>query len=339
MVCREFDPVERLFTPPDVCGMGWPLEVVQISSSETRTGPSFAKMIRQLSIVGCIRDGRTDMFRIRSFSVVVVALLAALALTACQSNESSTEFIDNIEPADVLYNQALANVDAGNTSRALKKLEELDRQHPYSEYSRKALIMQTYLTYRQQDYDQTTQFGQRYVSLYPGDRDAAYAQYLVGMAYFRQMPDITRDQTVTARAYNAMLKLTEQYPDSEYVDDANNKMLIARDQLGGKEMLTGRYYLERREYLAAINRFRTVVEKYQRTRHVEEALARLTEAYFALGLASEAQAAAAVLGHNFPDSEWYRDSVALLSTGGLEPRSNPNSWLAAISGGLSDSDT
>ena len=275
------------------------------------------------------------MFGIRRITFFSGLLAAGLALTACQSNESSSEFIDDIEPADVLYNQALASVDAGKTSRALKKLEQLDRQHPYSEYSRKALIMQTFLSYRTQAYDEAVSFGRRYVSLYPGDKDAAYAQYLIGMSYFRQMPDVTRDQTVTARAYNAMLKLMEQYPDSEYVPDAKAKMLITQDQLAGKEMLNGRYYLERREFLAAINRFRTVVEDYQTTRHVEEALARLTEAYFALGLASEAQDAAAILGHNFPDSQWYRDSLTLLGSGGLEPRNNPNSWLAEISNSLS----
>jgi outer membrane protein assembly factor BamD len=170
--------------------------------------------------------------------------------------------------------------------------------------------------------------------LYPGDKDAAYAQYLVGMSFFRQIPDITRDQTVTGKAYNAMLKITEQYPESEYAEDAKAKMRISMDQLAGKEMLTGRYYMERREFLAAINRFRYVVEKFQTTRHVEEALARLTESYMALGLANEAQSAASVLGHNFPDSQWYADSVALLRTGGLEPRENPKSWLAAVGQGI-----
>jgi outer membrane protein assembly factor BamD len=260
-----------------------------------------------------------------------LALSCMLALSACKSsNVSSSEFVDDIESADVLYNQALASMDLGKMSRAQKKLELLDKQHPYSEYSRKALIMQTFIAYRQASYVDAAEYGQRYVSLYPGDKDAAYAQYLVGMSYFRQIPDVTRDQTVAGQAYNAMLKITQQYPDSEYTEDAKAKMRIAVDQIAGKEMLTGRYYMERREFLAAINRFRYVVEKYQTTRHVEEALARLTESYMALGLANEAQAAASVLGHNFPDSQWYVDSVALLRTGGLEPRESPKSWLAAV---------
>lgn len=264
----------------------------------------------------------------RSF-VPTLVLGAMLGLSACKSNDvSSSDFVDDVKPADVLYNQALASLDKGNTKRAKSKLDELDQQHPYSEYSRRSLILQTFLDYRRANYADTILTGKRYVALYPGDKDAAYAQYLVGMAYFRQMPDVTRDQTTTGRAYNAMNLVVERYPESEYVEDAKAKMRIALDQLGGKEMLTGRYYLERREFLAAINRFRKVVEKFQTTRHVEEALARLTEAYFALGIVSEAQNAAAVLGHNFPESQWYKDSVSLLRSEGLEPRKNKNSWLA-----------
>lgn len=269
--------------------------------------------------------------------LLLIAVAAMLALAGCKSSEvSSSDFVDDIVPADELYNQALASVDAGNLGRAQKKLEQLDRQHPYSEYSRKALIMQTFISYRQQKYEETAQYGKRYVSLYPGDKDAAYAQYLVGMSYHRQIPDVTRDQSITARSYNAMNSLVERYPESEYVEDAKAKMRFARDQIAGKEMVTGRYYMERREFQAAINRFRYVVERFQDTRHIEEALARMTEAYYSIGLANEAQAAAAVLGHNFPDSQWYADSLALLRTGGLEPREDPKSWLAAISRNLAN---
>lgn len=266
-----------------------------------------------------------------SGTISLAALALLLMLGACQSKEPKAEdFVDNIQSADVLYNQALANMDAGELSRASKKLQELDKQHPYSEYSRKAMILQTFIAYRRAQYTDAIAQGKRYVSLYPSDKDAAYAQYLVGMSYFRQIPDVTRDQSDAARAFNAMNELVERYPDSEYVEDAKTKMRFSRDQIAGKEMLTGRYYLERREFLAAINRFRKVVEDYQKTRHVEEALARLTEAYMALGLTNEAQSAAAVLGHNFPESRWYADSVKLLRSGGLEPRQNSGSWLANI---------
>ncbi len=263
--------------------------------------------------------------------VTLKGLLVAglFALAACNTAETtSSEFVDDIEPADVLYNQALANMDAGDLKEAKKKLTKLDQQHPYSEFSRRSLILMTFIHYRQGDYAGTTETGKRFVSLYPGDKDAAYAQYLIGMSYFKQMPSITRDQTITARAYNAMNSVVEKYPESEYVEDAKKKMRVTYDQLAGKEMLVGRYYQERLEFLAAINRFRRVVEKFAATRHVEEALARLTECYFSLGLSGEAQNAAAVLGHNYPDSQWYKDSYALLQTGGLEPKESPGSWLS-----------
>lgn len=257
-----------------------------------------------------------------------LAVFALVTLAACNTSETtSSDFVDNVEPADVLYNQALANMDAGDLKEASKKLNQLDQQHPYSEYSRRSLILMTFIHYRQNNFADATATGKRFVSLYPGDKDAAYAQYLIGMSYFKQIPHITRDQTVTARAYNAMNAVVEKYPESEYAEDAKTKMRVAFDQLAGKEMLVGRYYQERREFLAAINRFRRVVEKFPTTRHVEEALARLTESYFALGLANEAQNAAAVLGHNYPDSQWYKDSYTLLQTGGLEPQESPGSWL------------
>ncbi len=261
-------------------------------------------------------------------------LVALVALAACKSSETtSSDFVDNIDPADRMYNQALADLDTGDIKNAKKKLEEIDKEHPYSEFSRKSLILQTYIAYKKAQYEDAVNTGKRYVSLYPGDADAAYAQYLVGMAYFRQIPDISRDQTVTQRSYLAFNEVVQRYPESEYVEDSRTKMRITLDQLAGKDMLTGRYYLERREYLAAINRFRMVVEKYQTTRHVEEALARLTESYFALGVVDEAQTAAAVLGYNYPDSQWYKDAVALLKTGGAAPRENTNSWISKLFAG------
>lgn len=282
-----------------------------------------------MPVQGARKYGR---LRGRPASLPVLSVISALflvSLAACSTKESSSSnFVDDIKPADTLYNQALADLDSGDTKSARKRLDEIDRQHPYSEYSRRSLVLQTYLKYRKKEYDDAISTGNRYVTLYPTDKDAAYAQYLVGMSYFRQIPDVTRDQTITARAYNAFNVVVEQYPESEYVEDSRTKMRVAFDQLAGKEMLNGRYYLERREYLAAINRFREVVEKYQTTRHVEEALARLTEAYYALGIVDEAQTAAAVLGHNFPDSQWYKDAVALLGIGSEQPKENSKSWIS-----------
>ena len=166
------------------------------------------------------------------------------------------------------------------------------------------------------------------MDLYPQTKDAAYVQYLIGLAYSKQIPTVTQDQRASAKTIEAMLKVVNDYPTSEYVDDAQTKIRFARDNLAGKEMQIGRYYEERKEYLAAISRFRNVVESFPNTNQVEEALARLCETYYALGLVDEAQTAAAVLGHNYPDSDWYKDSYALLKSKGLEPRENSGSWIS-----------
>ncbi|QPC88194.1 outer membrane protein assembly factor BamD [Mesorhizobium sp. NBSH29] len=267
-------------------------------------------------------------------SGIALALLpvigAPLLLSACASDQDVdlATYVEQTDPADVLYNQGLANMNAGRLGEASKKFKSIDRQHPYSEYGRKALVMGAFADYRQGNYDDAINAGKRYVQLYPTDSDAAYAQYIVGLSYFRQIRDVTQDQKESRRAIEAMQEVVERWPDSSYVEDAKAKIRFARDQLAGKEMQIGRYYLERREYIASVKRFRYVVENYSNTRHVEEALSRLTEAYYAMGLTSEAQTAAAVLGHNYPDSQWYKDSYKLLQTGGLEPRDNSGSWIS-----------
>jgi outer membrane protein assembly factor BamD len=192
--------------------------------------------------------------------------------------------------------------------------------------------MSAFANYRRGRNDETIQAANRFLALYPGSEDAAYAQYLIGASYFNQIPDVTRDQDATRRAMASLEEIVARYPDSEYAVDASRKLIVARDQLAGKEMQVGRYYLERREYIAAVNRFRAVVTDYQDTRHVEEALERLVEANLAMGLAGEAQTAAAVLGHNFPDSPWYQDAYKLLQSGGLEPREDRGSWLSQLFG-------
>lgn len=262
---------------------------------------------------------------------ILVAILGFGVLAGCAKDNDDIDlnaYVDTIEPADVLYNQGLANMNAGRLNEAAKKFDALDRQHPYSEFARKANVLAAYTSYKQGKFDDAIQAARRFTTLYPTHEDAAYAQYIVGISYFSQMPVITRDQRDTRLAIQNFNELIERYPDSIYVEDARNKRRIAIDQLAGKEMQVGRYYLERREYAAALSRFRNVVEDYSNTRHVEEALARLTETYLSMGLVSEAQTAAAILGNNFPDSEWYQDSFRLLQTGGLEPRENAGSWLS-----------
>ncbi len=213
----------------------------------------------------------------------------------------------------------------------------MNKEHPYSEFSRKAEVMGAFTKYRMGNYDDAINDAKRYVALYPSTDDAAYAQYIIGLSYFRQIRDVTQDQKDSRETIEAMNTLIQQWPDSPYVEDAKTKIRFARDQLAGKEMQVGRYYLEKRDYIAAVKRFRNVVENYSNTRQVEEALARLTEAYYAMGLATEAQTAAAVLGRNYPDSKWYKDSYALLQSGGLSPSENKTSWISkavhAVTGG------
>ncbi len=273
-------------------------------------------------------------FELKKMARVVVIALAASAtsvlITACQNDPDIdiTKLTAETDPPEVLYNQGLANLNAGKTTEAARKFDAIDQQHPFSEYARKALVMRSFVNYRNGQYQDAINGASRYLNLYPESEDAAYAQYIVGLAYSKQIPAVTQDQKPAFKTIEAMQAVITKYPDSEYVEDAQAKLRYAKDQLAGKEMQIGRYYLERKEYLAAITRFRSVVESYPNTNQVEEALARLVETYFAMGITAEAQTAAAVLGRNYPDSQWYADSYKLLQSGGLEPRENGNSWIS-----------
>lgn len=275
--------------------------------------------------------GRPVHSRGRRIIRAAAMALVALSLGACSSFDLFGKKDDTPpdEPADKLYNEGLYYLNAKNNPRdAVKKFEEVDRQHPYSEWARKALIMSAFSYYQTGSYEECIGAAKRYITLHPGSPDAAYAQYLIGASYFDQIPDITRDQDRTNKAMDALEEVVRKYPTSEYAESAKQKMEVARDQLAGKEMQVGRYYLNKKDYTGAINRFKVVVTKYQTTRHVEEALMRLTEAYMALGIVEEAQTAAAVLGHNFPDSKWYKHAYALVKTGGVEPSENKGSWIS-----------
>lgn len=268
---------------------------------------------------------------------VLLVGMAAAPLAACDTIASLNPF-DRSEtykpeiipevPADQIYNDGLARLSRNEYDDAAKKFGELDKQHPYSPWARKAIVLTAYAHFEAGQYDDAITAARRYVTLHPSGEDAAYAQYIMASSYFSQIPDVTRDQERTERAIVAMQELVDRYPNSEYVKDAREKIMVARDQLAGKEMAVGKFYLDKRNFTGAINRYREVVSRYQNTRHVEEALMRLTEAYMALGIVNEAQTAAAVLGHNFPDSPWYKDSYVLLQTRGLEPREERGSWIS-----------
>ena len=257
-------------------------------------------------------------------------LLLAGSLGACtELNFFKHDDVPPDEPAERLYNEGLYLLNSKhNPKAAVKKFEEVDRQHPYSEWARKSLIMSSYANYEGGAYDDSVAAAKRYITLHPGSPDAAYAQFLIASSYFDEIPDITRDQARTEKALNSLDEVVRKYPTSEYAAEAKRKIEVARDQLAGKEMDIGRYYLKQKDYTGAINRFKIVVTRFQTTRHVEEALERLTEAYMALGIVDEAQTAAAVLGHNFPDSPWYKHAYSLLKTGGVAPSENASSWIS-----------
>jgi outer membrane protein assembly factor BamD len=260
----------------------------------------------------------------------LLALAVCLVpLGACSMFQDKDKVVIPDQPAEKTYNEALFLLNNKKDYKAAaKRFEEVDRQHPYSEWSRKALLMSAYAHYEGRAYEEAISAGRRYMTLHPATPDAAYAQFIVGSSYYDQIPDVTRDQTRTERAIAALEEVIRKFPNTEYAISAKRKLDVARDNLAGKEMAIGRFYQDKRDFTAAINRFKVVVTQYQTTRHVEEALMRLAEAYMALGIVDEAQTAAAVLGHNFPDSRWYRDAFTLVRTGGSEPRENRGSWIS-----------
>ncbi len=264
----------------------------------------------------------------------VSVLGMVLTLAACASKEDTDDLALNETPPEVLYNEGLALRAQGRLTQAGKKFSELDRLYPYSEYAKKSLVNLAFLHFSTGKYPEAVVAAKRFLTLYPGSEDAAYALYIIGQSYYRQIPNIDRDQEVTEKARSAFNELIQRYPDSEYVADAQAKLLMADDQVAGKEMEVGRYYLKKRNYIAGINRFKNVVIHFQTTRHVEEALFRLTESYYALGVVNEAQTAAAVLGHNFPESRWYKDSHSLLVKGGYEPSEDSGSWISKAFKGI-----
>ena len=283
----------------------------------------------------CKLSPRSNLRRFgRRVGLGVALIVLAIPLSGCGTGALWDKFFakdDTFkdEPADKLYNEGLYLLNQKKDLKlASKKFEEVDREHPYSEWARKSLLMSAYAYYDAGDYDSCIGAATRYVTLHPGSPDAAYAQYLIAASQYDQIPDVTRDQGRTEKAIAALQDVIRKYPTSEYSVSAKAKLEGARDQLAGHEMTIGRYYMQRRDYTAAINRFKTVVTQYQTTRHVEEALARLTEAYMAIGIVGEAQTAAAVLGHNFPDSRWYKDAYNLVKSGGLEPSENQGSYIS-----------
>ena len=228
----------------------------------------------------------------------------------------------------MLYKDANTQLEKGNYTKAAEKFEEVDRQHPYSQEARESILMSAVAYQQAGKAPEAVAAARRYLTIHPGTKEAALAQHIIASSYYDRINDASRDQADTKRAIVEIETLINRYPDSRYAEAAKKHLRLARDVLAASEMNVGRWYQKRSNYLAAINRFKVVVTDYQNTAHVEEALMRLTECYYALGVVNEAQTAAAVLGHNFPDSKWYKDSYDLLASKGLEPREDTGSWIS-----------
>lgn len=282
-------------------------------------------------MIETIAQTRGRMLRLALIAAAATTLAGCDTLSNLNPFDTSEKYEMKITqdiPPERIYDQGLGRLKNSDHEGAAKKFSDLGRNYPTSEWARKGLIMEAFANYEGQRYDEAINASKSYLQRYPNTKDAAYAQYLYAMSNFNQIPDTTRDQERSEKALAALQDLVQKYPTSEYVSDARHRINVARDQLAGNIMEVGRFYLERRNYTAAINRFRDVVSRYQTTRHVEEALQRLTEAYMALGLTGEAQTAAAVLGHNFPNGQWYKDAFALIRSNGLEPREDTGSWIS-----------
>lgn len=260
--------------------------------------------------------------------LVGVALACGLAmLQGCASSNDLQKAL-NPDPPDQMYAQGDKLLGKGKYESAAQKFEDLDRDHPYSPEARRAMVMAAYSYYKAGKLPEAIASAERYTTMHPGTKEAAFAHHIIASSYFDEMQTPNRDQSTTKKALAELKKLKALYPDSEYAKKADNRIRLAEDTLAASEMQVGMYYLKRSNYAGAINRYKTVVTEYQTTAHVEEALMRLVECYMALGIKQEAQTAAAVLGHNFPNSRWYKDAHSLLQSDGLAPRDDGESWLS-----------
>ncbi|WP_170478864.1 outer membrane protein assembly factor BamD [Ruegeria arenilitoris] len=265
------------------------------------------------------------------------AILLAATLTACGDSggifgKKGADRSQNLEgfTPEQIYTRGEYELSQNRSDDAAWYFSEVERLYPYSDWAKRALIMQAFSFHSDKNYEESRAAAQRYIDFYPTDEDAAYAQYLLALSYYDQIDEVGRDQGLTFQALQSLRTVIEVYPDSEYATSAVLKFDLAFDHLAGKEMEIGRYYLRQDHYTAAINRFRVVVEDFQTTSHTAEALHRLVEAYLSLGLYDEAQSAGAILGYNYQSTEWYEASYALLTSRGLNLKSSGNNWLSTI---------
>ena len=287
--------------------------------------PAFKTALKDVS-----RRGRklAPLMVVMALAVGVSGCSAGSSMTSWFSSSSATASAEDVDPPEAIYQKADKLISDRDFEAAAKEYEEVDRQHPYSPLARRAIVMAAYAHYKQGNYGQAIAGGRRYVTLHPGTKETALAQHIIASSYFDQVNGPRNDQTLTQKAHKELKLLLRRYPDSRYAEKAKKRLLIVEDLLAASEMSVGRYYQKKKNYLAAINRYKTVIRKYQTTAHVQEALLRVTESYLALGVVPEAETAAAVLGHNFPNSKWYKRAYALLQSGGNSPQMHSGSWLA-----------
>ncbi|MBS0470686.1 MAG: outer membrane protein assembly factor BamD [Proteobacteria bacterium] len=247
-----------------------------------------------------------------------------------RDDDKPPEYVER--PVSQIYGDAWKKIRNEDWMGAAKQFDEVERQHPYSIWARRAMLMSAFCYYRANHYTEAISTADSYIQLHPGSKEVAYAFYLKAVSLYEQIVDVGRDQSNTEGALTALQDVVQRFPDTEYARDATLKIDLTLDHLAGKEMAVGRYYLNAGDYIGAINRFRTVVEQYQRTSQIAEALERLTEAYYALGIYNEAKSAAAVLGANYPGSPWYQDAYRLLTEHGMKPEMDDRSWLSKTFG-------
>ncbi len=248
----------------------------------------------------------------RRAAFLVAGILPLMLIAGCAKNRNSADTQYVARDVSTLYTAGKQRLDRAQYREAAMLFDEVERQHPYSPWARRAQLMSAFSYYGARDYTKSIQSAQRFLSIHPGNRDAPYAYYLISLCYYEQISDITRDQKITLQAQSSLGELIRRYPDSRYAADARLKLDLVNDHLAGKEMEVGRFYQRRREWIAATLRFRKVIDEYQTTSHTPEALERLVESYLALGIPEEAQRAAAVLGQNYADSPWYQRAYRLM---------------------------
>lgn len=266
------------------------------------------------------------MRRAAAWPTRIILLCGLTLLTACAGNSTKDIPLETFGP-DEIYTRAEYDLESGDPEEAARLFGEVERLYPYSEWAKRALIMQAFSYHRDKDYENSRIAAQRFIDFYPAEEDVAYAQFLLALSYYDQIDEVGRDQGLTYQALQQLRLVIERHPDSEYARSAILMFDLAFDHLAAKEMEIGRYYLKKHHYTAGINRFRVVIEDFQTTSHTPEALHRLVESYLALGLVREAQTAAAILGHNFQSTVWYQDSYELLRGQGLEPGLFADNWL------------